>query len=169
MVTSSAVRSRPPRRNRHRRVLQLSATRHGFTVAGLEPEPELAPPVFEDFGLAHACAWALCEQLTHSASHSDGETPVPQADPPTGAGLSQNGNGEREWRYRRSGPRRMRSRASWRLRLGGTYSCHQSAPALAMARTWRSSAARSFWRSRPPTTIVNGLAVSARLSASDRS
>jgi hypothetical protein len=28
------------------------------------------------------------------------------------------------WRYRLSGPRRMRSRASWRLRLGGTYSCH---------------------------------------------
>jgi hypothetical protein len=74
------VRSRPPRHNRQRRVLQLSATRHGFTVAGLEPEPELAPPVFENFGLARACAWALCEQLTYSASHSDGETRVLQAD-----------------------------------------------------------------------------------------
>ena len=55
---------------------QLSATRHGFTVAGLEPEPELAPPVFEDFGLAHASAGALCEQLTYSASHSDGARPA---------------------------------------------------------------------------------------------
>ncbi len=58
------------------RVLQLSATRHGFTVADLEPEPELAPPVFEDFGLAHASAGALCEQLTYSASHSDGARPA---------------------------------------------------------------------------------------------
>ena len=48
---------------------------------------------------------------------------------------SETGMVSGRWRYRLSGPRRMRSRASWRLRLGGTYSCHQSAPALAMART----------------------------------
>ena len=62
------------------RVLQLSATRHGFTVADLEPEPELAPPVFEDFGLAHACrGLSASSSHTYSASHSDGETPVSQA------------------------------------------------------------------------------------------
>jgi hypothetical protein len=39
-----AVRSRLPHLNRHRRVLQLSATSHGFTVAGLEAEPDSPRP-----------------------------------------------------------------------------------------------------------------------------